>query len=52
MRELCDDLVEVLRRSVNHHEFELGDSVRDDLKATVRERATVPLQPRVDRGGF
>ena len=51
MREVCDDLLEVLRRSVDDHGFELSDSVRDDLEAAVRERDPVPLQPHVDRGG-
>ena len=51
MRKVCDDLSEVPRRSVDGHGFELSDSVRDDLEAAMRERAPVPLQPRVDRGG-
>ena len=51
MREVCNVILEVLRRSVNCHGFEPSHSMREDLEAAVRERDPVPLQPRVDRGG-
>ena len=50
-RQLCGDVLETLRCSVDYHGFESSDDVRNDLdEGVVGRQALVPLQPDVDGG--
>jgi len=50
-RQLCSDVLETFRCSVDYHGFESSDDVRDDLDEwVVGRQALVPIQPDVDGG--